>query len=149
MPKVDFRLRFDAYVFGLKILVRITDIYKKKSDHEGDGMKVYSFTIAVFISIFFTLPTTAIGRNSNNSGVNEGVIFSPEKSGEVRGVSSSDGCGFSSKGSHWTSSIEGEGKIVLAHSSCCKTCRNSQACGDSCISWSKTCHKSSGCACQG
>lgn len=31
---------------------------------------------------------------------------------------------------------------------CCKHCRNSQACGDSCISWGKTCHQPSGCACQ-
>jgi uncharacterized protein YraI len=33
--------------------------------------------------------------------------------------------------------------------SCCKVCRSSQACGDSCISWGKVCHKGPGCACQG
>ncbi len=32
---------------------------------------------------------------------------------------------------------------------CCKVCRNSKACGNSCISWSKTCHQPPGCACQG
>jgi hypothetical protein len=32
---------------------------------------------------------------------------------------------------------------------CCKVCSNSQACGDSCISWDKMCHKGAGCACQG
>ena len=32
-------------------------------------------------------------------------------------------------------------------SGCCKHCGNSQPCGDSCISWSKTCHKIGGCAC--
>jgi len=31
---------------------------------------------------------------------------------------------------------------------CCKVCTNSQACGNSCISWSYTCHKPPGCACQ-
>lgn len=34
-------------------------------------------------------------------------------------------------------------------SGCCKVCTNGQACGDSCISWSYTCHKGPGCACQG
>ncbi|MFA6587588.1 MAG: HNH endonuclease family protein [Patescibacteria group bacterium] len=34
-------------------------------------------------------------------------------------------------------------------SSCCKVCTSGQACGDSCISWSYTCHKGVGCACQG
>jgi hypothetical protein len=32
---------------------------------------------------------------------------------------------------------------------CCKVCKNSQACGNSCIPWYKTCHKGIGCACQG
>jgi len=34
------------------------------------------------------------------------------------------------------------------NASCCKICRNSQACGDSCINWSKICHVGAGCACQ-
>ena len=33
--------------------------------------------------------------------------------------------------------------------SCCKICRKGKACGDSCISRSKTCHKGKGCACDG
>lgn len=32
---------------------------------------------------------------------------------------------------------------------CCKTCRTGKACGDSCISRSKTCHQGPGCACDG
>jgi hypothetical protein len=32
---------------------------------------------------------------------------------------------------------------------CCRSCENSQACGDSCISWSYECHEGPGCACQG
>jgi hypothetical protein len=32
---------------------------------------------------------------------------------------------------------------------CCKICRKGQACGNSCISWDKTCHRPPGCACQG
>ena len=32
---------------------------------------------------------------------------------------------------------------------CCKICTKGQACGDSCISRSKTCHKGPGCACDG
>jgi hypothetical protein len=36
---------------------------------------------------------------------------------------------------------------LLAAGSCCKKCKKSQPCGDSCISWSKTCHKPRGCAC--
>ena len=31
--------------------------------------------------------------------------------------------------------------------SCCKLCRKGKACGDSCISKSKTCRKGPGCAC--
>ena len=30
---------------------------------------------------------------------------------------------------------------------CCKHCNNSQPCGNSCISFSKTCHQPPGCAC--
>ena len=33
--------------------------------------------------------------------------------------------------------------------SCCKICRKGKACGNSCISRSKTCHKGKGCACDG
>ena len=32
---------------------------------------------------------------------------------------------------------------------CCKVCTTSQACGDSCISKTKTCHQPPGCACNG
>ena len=32
---------------------------------------------------------------------------------------------------------------------CCKVCKKGKACGDSCISRSKTCHKGIGCACNG
>lgn len=32
---------------------------------------------------------------------------------------------------------------------CCKVCKKGKACGDTCISRSKTCTKSSGCACDG
>ena len=32
---------------------------------------------------------------------------------------------------------------------CCKKCKKGKACGDSCISKSKTCHKAPGCACDG
>jgi hypothetical protein len=34
------------------------------------------------------------------------------------------------------------------NASCCKVCRNSQACGDDCVNWSKICHVGPGCACQ-
>jgi len=37
---------------------------------------------------------------------------------------------------------------TAAKGSCCKMCRTGLACGDSCISRSKTCRKQSGCACQ-
>lgn len=33
--------------------------------------------------------------------------------------------------------------------SCCKTCKTSKACGDSCISSSQSCSKFGGCACNG
>ena len=33
--------------------------------------------------------------------------------------------------------------------SCCRVCTTGKACGDSCISRSKTCHKGAGCACNG
>ncbi|WP_156372596.1 hypothetical protein [Deinococcus sp. Leaf326] len=32
---------------------------------------------------------------------------------------------------------------------CCKICRNSKPCGDTCISYDKTCHTPGGCACSG
>ena len=32
---------------------------------------------------------------------------------------------------------------------CCKHCRKGKACGDSCISKSKSCHVGKGCACNG
>ena len=40
------------------------------------------------------------------------------------------------------------GENVLK-ASCCKTCRKGKACGDSCISKSKSCHAGRGCACNG
>ena len=32
---------------------------------------------------------------------------------------------------------------------CCKVCKAGKACGDSCISRDKECHKGKGCACDG
>ncbi len=32
---------------------------------------------------------------------------------------------------------------------CCRVCRKGKACGNSCISRAKTCHKGPGCACNG
>lgn len=37
----------------------------------------------------------------------------------------------------------------LVDPKCCKICRKGKACGDSCISKDKTCHKGKGCACNG
>ena len=37
---------------------------------------------------------------------------------------------------------------TLKDKGCCRTCTTGKACGDSCISASKTCTKPSGCACQ-
>ena len=37
---------------------------------------------------------------------------------------------------------------LIATEECCKICRKGQACGNSCISRSKTCHQPAGCACQ-
>lgn len=36
---------------------------------------------------------------------------------------------------------------TLYADACCKRCSKGKACGDSCISRSKTCHKGQGCAC--
>lgn len=33
--------------------------------------------------------------------------------------------------------------------SCCKVCKKGKACGNSCISRDKECHKGKGCACDG
>ena len=38
---------------------------------------------------------------------------------------------------------------TIWNAACCKTCRKGKACGNSCISRSKTCRKSPGCACDG
>lgn len=67
--------------------------------------------------------------------------------------------GFASAGPTGTSSrvnepakvvdvILGVGQGRLARE-CCKICRKSKACGDSCISREKTCRKGPGCACDG
>lgn len=40
-----------------------------------------------------------------------------------------------------------EAKVLNA--GCCKTCKKGVACGDSCISATKQCHKAPGCACDG
>ena len=40
------------------------------------------------------------------------------------------------------------GQVILA-AACCKTCKKGKACGDSCISRDKKCHKPKGCACDG
>ena len=39
------------------------------------------------------------------------------------------------------------GKPTGSASACCKICSKSKACGDACISKTKTCHKATGCAC--
>lgn len=36
--------------------------------------------------------------------------------------------------------------VASAYASCCKTCKKGRACGDSCISRDKECHKGKGCA---
>lgn len=38
-------------------------------------------------------------------------------------------------------------KGVRIAQACCKTCSKGKACGDSCISREKQCHKGQGCAC--
>ena len=38
---------------------------------------------------------------------------------------------------------------LLQPAACCKVCIKGKACGNSCISKSKTCHKAPGCACDG
>ncbi len=45
--------------------------------------------------------------------------------------------------------VEHGQSIETESQSCCRVCTDSQACGDSCISWDKTCHQPPGCACQG
>lgn len=44
----------------------------------------------------------------------------------------------------WNPSLTGNQVISQA---CCKQCSKGKACGNSCISRDKTCHKGSGCAC--
>ncbi len=41
------------------------------------------------------------------------------------------------------------GKVIRLAQGCCKTCSKGKACGDSCISRAKQCHKGPGCACDG
>ena len=38
---------------------------------------------------------------------------------------------------------------LLQPAACCKVCKKGKACGNSCISKSKTCRKAPGCACDG
>lgn len=39
--------------------------------------------------------------------------------------------------------------VTQSKTSCCMVCKKGKACGDSCISRSKICHKGVGCACNG
>jgi hypothetical protein len=52
------------------------------------------------------------------------------------------------KESGGTTVLTGFGADSQSQTSCCKVCTNGQACGNSCVSWSKTCRKGAGCACQ-
>ena len=40
-----------------------------------------------------------------------------------------------------------QGQALVLKAACCKRCKKGKACGDSCISKSKTCHVGPGCAC--
>ncbi len=42
-----------------------------------------------------------------------------------------------------------QGHAPIYSASCCKTCRKGKACGNSCISKTKSCRKAGGCACDG
>ncbi len=52
-----------------------------------------------------------------------------------------------STSSFWDQVNKQKSGVFLA--ACCKTCRKGKACGDSCISRSKSCRKGAGCACDG
>ena len=41
------------------------------------------------------------------------------------------------------------GSAMIYDAACCKVCSKGKACGDSCISREKECHKGQGCACNG
>ena len=56
---------------------------------------------------------------------------------------------FGSSSDPWTHLLELQGGPTVFLAACCKTCRKGKACGDSCISQSKTCGKGAGCACDG
>jgi hypothetical protein len=47
---------------------------------------------------------------------------------------------------HAEAAVAAPGACIPA-AQCCKVCDAGQACGNSCISRSKTCHKGQGCAC--
>jgi len=53
------------------------------------------------------------------------------------------------KNSQTSTSTSSSNNTNSTSNSCCKVCRTGCACGDSCISCSKTCHQPSGCACNG
>jgi hypothetical protein len=48
-----------------------------------------------------------------------------------------------------TQNNQSQPTLSSGNQGCCKVCTSSKACGDSCISKSKTCTKPPGCACQG
>jgi len=62
-----------------------------------------------------------------------------------------DGCGKGAEYAPPTSepAPRSEPEPVRTSPACCKVCRTSKPCGDSCISRDKTCHKGPGCACSG
>ncbi|HSC87553.1 MAG TPA: hypothetical protein VLC09_09800 [Polyangiaceae bacterium] len=46
-------------------------------------------------------------------------------------------------------SLDEQSPTDATAAACCKVCSAGKACGDSCISRQKTCHKAPGCACDG
>lgn len=43
--------------------------------------------------------------------------------------------------------FDGEGRACVPRAECCRVCRQGKACGNSCISEQRQCHKGRGCAC--
>lgn len=53
------------------------------------------------------------------------------------------------KANSFTVSFANQSNQPIYAAECCKVCRKGKACGDSCISKTKTCNVAQGCACDG
>ena len=97
----------------------------------------------------FAIDAFAEELASNNCAGKQAAQLPLDTSGELgKQASISATASSSAQAIFQSASMLGNRIAGETNASCCKICRNSQSCGDDCVSWSKICHVGPGCACQ-